>query len=327
MVFGATAGCRSCRVRFAPRATCPSCGSSDVLRASGAGTFRAAAPAPLGLVVRLALLAPSNPWLVFAIGGALFAPAVFMRLVFGDTAFASLWLVFEGTSLDTLWRGLSPEGGALLAAAALGAVTMLAVVLTVLADRHVRAQRAASKPFGVWSPSADDDEDAPRETFAGVARLATATIASPITGEPCLVVGLHGRVDGAEIADAEGGDFDLELPNGERLMVSLEHAVLVCEGPSEPREVAPDDEGFDAFLQQRGLRRRARECRVGLCAVSDGSDVVVLADVAGAAITVGGAFRAPGGRARVLSGTEARPLVVRAVRAVRADQSPSSRSK
>ncbi|MFO0668616.1 MAG: hypothetical protein U0235_03165 [Polyangiaceae bacterium] len=297
MVFGASAGCPRCCLRFAPRATCPSCGSSDVIRARGAETFRTVATSPSGPVVQLSRLAPSAPSTLFSIGLALFAPSVVMALAFGDIAF-----------------------GPLLVVASLGAVVMSYVVVTTVAERHVVAQ-VAGRPYTVWSPA---DDDSARETFAGVARAATATITSPVTGEACLFCGLRGRVDGAEIADAEGGDFDLELPNGERLMVSLEHAVLVCDGPSEPRELAPDDEGFDAFLEQRGLRRRARECRVSVCAVSDGSDVVVVADVAGAAITVGGAFRAPGGRARVLAGSPDRPLVVRAVRA---DQSPSSRSK
>ena len=45
------------------------------------------------------------------------------------------------------------------------------------------------------------------------------TLESQIGGTPCVVFGLHGDVDGAQIDDAEGGDFDLQLESGERVMV------------------------------------------------------------------------------------------------------------
>jgi len=69
---------------------------------------------------------------------------------------------------------------------------------------------------------------------------------------PCVVFGLHGDVDGAQIDDAEGGDFDLQLESGERVMVSLKHAILVTEEAVAP-SIVQRKPFLDELLDERGI--------------------------------------------------------------------------
>lgn len=308
-VFGATSGCGACRIRFAPRESCPSCGAAV---APGPARFdaRRVASAPSAIALRLAPWAPRSPRLVLVVAVCFVLPAVLGRIAFGDGAFASLSLVDDGRELRTEWAGLSPSGAIVLAAAGFGVALVAFLIATTGAARAI-ARAARRGPVEVFPRTAPDPTA--RAVFSGVARRATVEVDGPVAGRsPSLFFGVCGRVDDAELADAEGGDFDLELASGERIMVSLEHALFASDAlADDPVMVAPDDELFDAFLATRGLRRRARECAVTTCAVHDGDAVTVEADVAGGAVIAGGAFRAPAARARVVSGTAAAPLVVR----------------
>lgn len=308
-VFGATSGCGACRIRFAPRERCPSCG---VVLPPGPFPFASqrASSSPSALALTLALWAPRSPGLFFGVALGFVLPAVFARVVFGDGAFASLWLVHDEGGLRSAWAGLSPSGALMLAAAGFGVALVAFLIASTSAARAV-ARAARRGPVEVFPRTAPDPTA--RAVFSGVARRATVEVDGPVAGRsPSLFFGVCGRVDDAELADAEGGDFDLELASGERIMVSLEHALFASDAlADDPVMVAPDDELFDAFLATRGLRRRARECAVTTCAVHDGDAVTVEADVAGGAVIAGGAFRAPAARARVVSGTAAAPLVVR----------------
>ena len=133
---------------------------------------------------------------------------------------------------------------------------------------------------------------------------------SPIGGTPCVVFGLHGDADGAQIDDAEGGDFDLQLESGERVMVSLEHAILVTEEAVAP-SIVRRTPFLDELLDERGigLGRASGTVRVAEVVVREGDVVTVEAEViGGVALSFG--EHAPS-RARLASGDESSPLLVR----------------
>ena len=164
-----------------------------------------------------------------------------------------------------------------------GALLLFLVLVARLAIAP-RAERHPALPSGRPVPADDATE------VSGIARLATVEIASPITRTACLAFGLRGTADGGttddpETTHAEGGDFDLELASGERMMVSLEHAVFAA------LRARADDPGA---VEEEILLR-------------DGDAVTVTGIVLGGATVA----LANGQRARVLAGTEARPLRIR----------------
>lgn len=136
----------------------------------------------------------------------------------------------------------------------------------------------------------------------GVARQSTVTLPSPVGKVECLVFGLHGATDTADIADADGGDFDVVLANGERVMVSLEHAVIVA-GTEAPRTVHADGDLAD-LLDRRGVVADGALV-LAETVIRDGDRVSIAGKRVGASVSLRGA------RARVLAGDEAHPLVVR----------------
>jgi hypothetical protein len=191
----------------------------------------------------------------------------------------------------------TPSGGALARAwlywLALVAWFTRSTPKALIAPRVLTVHTPSSSPHG--------------ETLRGVVRLASVSLESPIDGTPCVVFGLHGDVNGAPIDDAEGGDFDLELESGERVMVSLEHAVLVDEAPKTP-SITPATPYMAELLQHRGLEP-AGTVRAAEVVVREGDVVTVEAEVSGgAALSFG---ERASSRVRVAAGDESNPLVVR----------------
>lgn len=187
-----------------------------------------------------------------------------------------------------------------LAAVVAGVVwgtTAFAIGACVAVALFFALRRGSPKRLRVHVPPAVD-EDALR----GVARIATVEIPSAVGHVPCLVFGLCGRTDGAAIADADGGDFDIELPSGERVLVSLEHAVLVAAEDPTPAEHAVEGD-LHAFFAQRGIVDRTST--VAEIVLRAGDPVTVSGKCVGAAIALGP------GRARVVAGDEDAPLTVR----------------
>lgn len=143
---------------------------------------------------------------------------------------------------------------------------------------------------------------ADEDVIDGIARRSTITLPSPVGKVECLVFGLHGSTETADIADAEGGDFDVVLADGERVMVSLEHAVLLA-GPEEPRAAHAAGDLAD-LLDLRGIVAHGA-LTLAETVICDGDRVSITGKRVGASVSLRGA------RARVLAGDEARPLVVR----------------
>ena len=158
-----------------------------------------------------------------------------------------------------------------------GALLLLLVLVARLAIAP-RAERHPALPSGRRGPADDATE------VSGIARLATVEIASPVTSTACLAFGLRGTTDEPDTTNAVGGDFDLELASGERMVVSLEHAVFAA------MRARSDDPGA---VEEEILLR-------------DGDAVTVTGSVLGGATVA----LANGQRARVLAGTEWRPLQI-----------------
>ena len=310
LLFGATSVCAECALRFQRRSACPECGGAATIslathegRATYAYRMRRRAPGA-GALAGLAPWAPSRPALTLAIGALLVLPALVARIYFGPTAFLRAWVMSD---LSIEHDGLSRSGLSLLGLAALGA---LLVVFTLVARAGLaQATRTATAPrprMRVHAP-----EPADEDVIHGIARAGTIEIESPIGKVPCLAFGLRGLTERADIADAEGGDFDVELPSGERVLVSLEHAVLVVDGDHAPArpvttQVAVDD-ALEELLESRGITTK-RDVPIAIEEiVMRAGDLVIVSGIRlGASIALAG-----GGRARVLAGDESRPLSVR----------------
>jgi hypothetical protein len=159
------------------------------------------------------------------------------------------------------------------------------------------ATRSPAKRLRVHVPAVTNDE-----AIRGIARVGSVEIPSALGHVPCLVFGLAGRTDVADIADADGGDFDIELPSGERVLVSLEHAVLVAGEEPAPADHAVEGE-LSVLLAPRGIT--ARTGTLAEVVLRAGDAVTVSGKCVGAAVAVGS------DRARVLAGDEDRPLTVR----------------
>lgn len=302
-------------LRFARRASCPACGGGRVLslrteeeRADFSRlSRRARANAGQGggnavLYARLAEWAPARAWLAIAFGVLLLAPAVGVRLVWGRDGFRELWVRDD---LSTVYEGLSTRGLEMIAAALAGGLLLAFVLVTRLARSASGAASKGPAPrtLLVYLPS-----PLPQYTtvLRGVARPATVSLESPVAAAPCVAFGLHGDVDGTQIDDAEGGDFDLELESGERVMVSLEHAILVDDGAAATPSVVARTAHLDELLGDRGIG--AGEVRVAEVLVREGDVITIEAEVTGG-VTL--SFGERGSHSRLASGAESSPLVVR----------------
>lgn len=185
----------------------------------------------------------------------------------------------------------------------------LLVAVTLLAKRGTRERRRAR----VFLPS---DEARGDTTLTGIARRASVEIESALTQSPCLLYGVFGEAGDADVADADGGDFDLELPSGERVMISLEHAMLVGGAPDRAGE-GREGQGqagraLAELLENRGIPGPAGRPVLDELVVRDGEEVTVIGTLLGGTVT---SFGDRGGSgARVLAGDEHRLLLVRRAR-------------
>ena len=227
-------------------------------------------------------------------------------LAMSPHVFQNLWLMDD---LTMRYEGISSRGFGLIGLALVGAVglgfTLLARHGSSMAER---AAPAKTRRMCVYYTSMEDRGDT---TLTGIARKASVEIESPVSGEPCLIFAIRGEVGDADVADADGGDFDLELPTGERVMISLEHATL--EAPAtEPVPLEGDTSAaLDAFLEERGIGAGAG---TGVTAleehlVRDGDEVTVIGKILGGTVTSLG-YRGAS-RTRVLAGDEEHPVVVK----------------
>ncbi len=277
MVFGATYACAPCRLRFARVERCPSCGGAISALTTREGRARygeAAQGASRGARIAIPIGA----------GLLLTTPLV----VFANHSPGSVLLTAMGAALAL---------GALLVSRSGAASTTAEPTLTAAAGRA-----------RVHAPALTPRDDA--TTLTGIARRASVEIASPLSGEPCLLFGLRGEVGTADVCDADGGDFDLELPSGERVMISLEHAVLESAAATAPTE--PSDElGSDlaSLLEQRAISAAEGRAQLEEVLVCDGDQVTVIGTVLGGQVTSLASRGASG--ARVLAGDAAHPLRVR----------------
>ena len=230
MLFSATYACARCRLRFPRRTQCPECGSAEIyslVTRDGRARYRAAARTKLrgikGMLIRLAPWASERSYLL--VGGAVLAMApAAVSLAMGVDSFQNLFLMSDGS---TRYEGLSSGGVTVIGFAAAGFVVLVFTTLAKAGSALAERMKPATPPrTRVFSPSEDSRGDT---TLTGIARRATLEIASPLSGEPCLLFGIRGEVGDTDLADADGGDFDLELPSGERVMISLEHAVFIAD--------------------------------------------------------------------------------------------------
>jgi len=328
MLFSATHACPTCRLRFQRRERCPECDGTRILpltterdraelrrllkrsRAVGGSVSSR-------VLMTLSEWAPAQLWFPLGFGVLLVLPAALM-LLDGTDSFLDLWFVTEAGRFSTERRGLSSHGFEAIGAGCLGLVLLVATAAT----RYARAM-AAGKGEGAAGPDAAKGrlrpgalrvhapprrESDPARELRGFVRSASATQESPLDGVACVFYGLHGDADGTPIDDAEGGDFDLELASGERVLVSLEHAVLIADDPGtpEPRE---NDDRLDELLDARGVGGGRASFSLAEVVVCEGDEIAIDADVTGGpALSLG--YRAPS-RIRVASGTAESPLVVR----------------
>lgn len=317
MLFGATYACPACMLRFARREACPSCGGRVVslMDRDGRAALRRKPPGSGGMAFTLSRWAPARPWIPIAIGIALTLPALY-ALLFAPNMLRDLWLVDDRSGgaprLYTEYRGLSWRGIEILAAGAAGLVLAALATATALAAR-ASTKPATSPPKTLRVHVADDSAGEESNVVTGIARSATLEIESPLGGEPCLVVGLRGQVDGIQVDDADGGDFDIVTPEGRVVMVSLEHARLETHGDEEPIELTVEEAvELEAFLLDR-IGQRAREhCKLAETVIAAGDTVSVTGRLAGPALAAAPFRDDP--RGRILEGTPEHPLVVRLVK-------------
>lgn len=312
MVFSATFACPHCRLRFARRDACPACGKADVLTLvthDGRARWRAATRRRIGILQSIALSiapwSPLRPAIVIGVGLVMLLLPAMMAIAFGPHAFQRLWIYAD---LTTEYRGLSEGGLGILALGLVGGLlvgfTLLAKLGTALAARTQEAPvRMRVHPAEVAAPM---DE---RTTLTGIARRASVEIESALSESPCLVFGLRGALGHADVADADGGDFDLELPSGERVMVSLEHAILAAEASEEMSPAGGVPSTLADLLERRAIVPPDSVVALEEHVIRDGDEVTVTGDVAGQAVITSGYRSARG--SRVLAGNEAHPLVVR----------------
>lgn len=308
MIFGATFACARCRLRFPRRSQCPSCKSAEIVALStrdGRARYRAATRTKVGagraVLIALAPWAPRRAYIAIGFALLAMAPAA-IAIGFGPHMFQDLWIMDD---LSTEYRGISHRGYVAIVSCISGllllAFTMLAKVGVALAERT-----RGTAPVRMRVLPADAPRGA--TTLTGIARRATVEIDSPISGVPCLLFGVAGEVGDADVADADGGDFDLELRSGERVMISLEHAALVVHGEARRKEPLKEvGTTLEELLENRCIMHEDRTVLLAEHVVRDGDEVTVTGKVLGGKVTSLG--RGTSGT-RVLAGDEEQPLVV-----------------
>lgn len=321
MVFSATYGCGACGLRFPRRTTCPSCGTEAVHLGDRRGLtrFRKAAKAArtgpaMARWAPLAEWAPRRPGIVSFVAILIMVPALY-ALLFAPTMLLKTWIDTE--TLRLTHEGLSESGLEILGIGLLGLLLFVFTIATTILAKRLEGAAKVARPVRVLAREGGVDGD--RVRLEGIARLGSVEIASPMTEESCLLFGLHGRIGDFEIDDADGGDFDVELPTGERVSISLEHAALVGKGTRREvvlseEHVAPGDE--DAVAERAGALASFFEphgVSVGDVValeellVRDGDRVAVTGTMLGGKLI---AFKPGTASGRVLAGTEDAPLVV-----------------
>ena len=280
MVFGATFACAGCRLRFTRRESCPSCGSTTILAlATREGQARYGRARSVGLTE--GALGRSARWATD--GWRLAMPASA-----GGLAFVAYRVA----------------GSAALGAGTL--VALLALVLTAGLIFAERSPRGAPPRCRVFEPPPAARGDT---TLTGTARRASVEIASGLAQQLCLVYGLRGAVGDADVADAEGGDFDLELASGERVLVSLEQAVLVAVAGAPVTAVRVElTSALQDLLAQRAIPDARGPATLDEVLIRDGDEVTVTGTILGGTVTSLGprGARSP----RVLAGDAERLLAV-----------------
>lgn len=237
------------------------------------------------MLATLADWAPARSWFAVVFGLLSFVPATAVLVAYG----------------------FSVEDGLEVACVAVAGALLLVFTFVARLARSVSEAPGEPRKLLVHAPSAAVAHAA---TLRGVVRYASITLESPIGGTPCVAFGLHGDVDGAQIDDAEGGDFDLELDSGERVMVSLEHAVLVTDESITP-SIVQRMPFLDELLDDRGIGLGGASGTVCVAEVlvREGDVVTIEAEVTGG-VALSFGERSPS-RARLASGNHSSPLVVR----------------
>lgn len=290
MVFGATYACAACRVRFARLERCPACGGTTIFSLTtreGRARYREAAQGA------------SRRWETVRAVCARWAP---------DGARIATPIAVGVFMMLPRFAFANHSVGAVLLSAVGAALALGAVLVSIAAAIAVGPPLATAGRARVHAPAVTPRDD--DTTLTGIARRASVEIASPLSGEPCLLFGLRGEVGAADVCDADGGDFDLELPSGERVMISLEHAVLDSEAPAAgSKPPATIGDVLASLLEQRAIADAEGRAALGEVVVFDGDEVTVTGTVLGGKVT-SLAYRGGSGP-RVLAGTAAHLLRVR----------------
>lgn len=320
MLFSATSACPKCLLRFERRERCPECGGTDVgslATFADRGRFRrqmrAAHPelSEAGfdlLLMRLGEWAPTRTWIPLFFGALLTFP-LFAFLAGGRDSFLNVWVGPRDGHAFAVWReGLSPDGAAVIFFGVVGVLLMAISFVPRLAARAAerRVRAGVRRTLRVFVPRAADAVN--HASLRGILRLGSEECVSPVAGTRCVVYGVVGTVAGTTIDDADGGDFDIELEGGERVLVSLEHAVLRTERPLAPAALdGPRSAELDEFLDKRGVATGREQCELDEIVLCDGDEVEVEGALSGSA-AVQVAYRGSG--PRVISGTPAAPLIL-----------------
>jgi hypothetical protein len=225
-----------------------------------------------------------------------------------------LLIVRDASGIHTERGDITVGSMTLLAFGAAGVLTVLFALVSHWAQRkgipvtNVEPQVRVVSGVPVPAPGGDGKT----ATVEGVARKSTVELRAPLDAEPCLAFGVRGRVGQATIDDAEGGEFDLELPDGQRMTVSLGHAVLESQNETvvdvSLAALADDDDDLDpliTFAEARLLRIAPEPVSLALVVLRDGDRVRVTGRTD--EDNGGSSYR---GQGKVLSGTAQAPLRV-----------------
>lgn len=210
-----------------------------------------------------------------------------------------------------------------LSTLALGTAGIVLVVIAFAMRRRPEPRALPAPRVRVALPRSRAPADVVR--LEGVARLASVAIPAPVSGATCLLFGLRASLPGHELEDADGGDFDLELDGGERVTVSLEHAVLEdTDATARHHVVTPDRAGSDgelqAFLAARGISLPASDVEIDETLVRDGDRVAVTGGLLGGKLVA----VTKGASRRVVAGDAEHPLVVAKLRGTTGEARPDA---